>query len=580
MKQKIKIFFQPKKLFYKSCLVFLGAVSVLNFSLNLALAGCDFSVSADDGDFSFSIDINEVMDCAERRYGYDQDILRRTERKESVPQVEIFFDKSEPKEGEKVTATAVPRSFKNSNENLYYTWYVIHTDEDGNPTNTINEGMIEAMGIVARGAFNWQYFYPGKTKNDVYAGGTSDPDEDSFEAPIGGADGVGAKSGTGVGDFEDQHFSSSSSGGGGDAYSGSYSSYAGKGVVSDSAITRCYRHHFGYKYPSKDTPSGFSSDYFSGRDLIVKCKHKFPSIPRYKIGDGRFGNAEESYWETDPNNPDTDGDGVIDEADLAGLNQQQFTWNYRKGDLVGVVVEGTSMLSINDDKNSGYYKIMWASPGICSYKERDFVDGNECFRCMEGQSNCPEEVWRGSDFSDYGFNYLAAIPVNQEASKPLEVVLNFKPQNPQFDVEKPEYSDLITVTASLNNEGVDEDYVYYNWYLEICDEDNFENCSSFDLNKVKLETFLEGTGVKEIKFTPIANDLIDEPKKYLKVTVTARRHKNDKIGIANTIIPIAQNNLDIKLFRVVRDGDVWKKERRFATQIIIGNFVQSIPSKF
>jgi len=81
---------------------------------------------------SMSIDVPTIAKQAasemENRYGFNQDEWRRAKRKVYAPRVEISFDNTNPKSGEKVTAHAVPEFFKNDPQNLYYTWYIIHTD--------------------------------------------------------------------------------------------------------------------------------------------------------------------------------------------------------------------------------------------------------------------------------------------------------------------------------------------------------------------------------------------------------------------------------------------------------------------
>ena len=84
----------------------------------------------------------EIMQEAENRYGFDQDVWRTAKRKVNAPRVEVFFDNTNPKPGEKVTANAVPEFFKNDPQNLYYTWYLIHTRNGtpGTAENSISEG--------------------------------------------------------------------------------------------------------------------------------------------------------------------------------------------------------------------------------------------------------------------------------------------------------------------------------------------------------------------------------------------------------------------------------------------------------
>jgi len=130
-----------------------------------------------------------IMQDMTEELGIDRDIFRRGVRKSDAPTVDITFDITNPKEGEKVTAMAVPKFFRNSLEDLYYTWYIIHTDSKGRVKGDLNkaieEGKKEAMGYVVRGSFD------PTLQGIKYEG--KDKDNDGFKANVGGKDGVGAK---------------------------------------------------------------------------------------------------------------------------------------------------------------------------------------------------------------------------------------------------------------------------------------------------------------------------------------------------------------------------------------------------
>ncbi len=291
--------------------------------------------------------VGEVIDKVEKHYGFDGSILRRSQKKGDYPQVEVFFNKTSPKKGDEVTATAMPKHFKNTGEQLYYTWFLIRAsdDEDGDDKFSDESDLIEkakqrAMGIVARGDFDYMFY------ETDYSSGSSDPDEDGYEASYGGGDGVGGKStGSSIGKYEFE----------------CYVEPTEKQIVDTNQITRCYRHNFGFSLP-EDYSIGYP-----GEDLIIECEHKFPSSPEkdfydswgnhieckegeFDLGDGEFTTKEEACWGLDPNNSDTDGDGFLDEADLVGLGQSQLTWKFEPGDRVGVVIEGTSMVPTNESE--------------------------------------------------------------------------------------------------------------------------------------------------------------------------------------------------------------------------------------
>lgn len=202
----------------------ISCIFVLTLTLNLFLPAAawayDFQMPGTSGLVTVSIDVNKILQEAhfpsisqiskdastditkstEQRYGINSDLWRTAERKVDAPRVELFFDNTNPKPGEKVTAHAVPEFFKNDPQNLYYTWYIIHT-KDGkveSATNSIADGKKEAAGIMARGD------YDPNLDGQAYADPNKDPDNDGWPAvdansydegktaaPMGGADGVG-----------------------------------------------------------------------------------------------------------------------------------------------------------------------------------------------------------------------------------------------------------------------------------------------------------------------------------------------------------------------------------------------------
>jgi len=321
--------------------------------------------------------VEEVMNKVENQYGFDANILRRSQKKGDYPEVEMFFNKTSPKEGEKVTATALPKFFKNSNEDLYYTWFLFRDGDDLNDSEVMEDAKRRAMGIVARGDFDPFLF------NTDYSNPNDDPDKDSFEASFGGNDGVGGRSITpsSVDTYEAQNYLDSS-----------------KQTVDLANITRCYRHNFGVSNPDEYSLS------YPGGDLIVTCRHKFAEAKKgetfenpydntdeiectdnYDIGDGDFDTNEEACWKLDPNNPDTDGDGVRDEADLAGLGQTQLTWTFNEGDRVGVIVEGTSMVATNE----GSIDASLLTKTI-TFSCSNFPDGDYCVNSSSQIGECSD----------------------------------------------------------------------------------------------------------------------------------------------------------------------------------------------
>lgn len=208
----------------KKVIVSMFSVFALLLNLFLPAAALAYTVSLPSlmNGGSMDIDVNEILQEAnyssitqiaqdastditkstEQRYGITDDIWRTALRKATAPRTELFFDNTNPKVGEKVTAHAIPEFFKNDPQNIYYTWYIIHT-KDGKiqtATNSISEGKKEAAAIMAHGDYDpnldgQTYADPDKDPdNDGWPAIDNSYDEDKTAAPMGGADGVGGLS--------------------------------------------------------------------------------------------------------------------------------------------------------------------------------------------------------------------------------------------------------------------------------------------------------------------------------------------------------------------------------------------------
>ncbi len=543
-----------------------------------------------------------LMKHTESELGIDKDFFRRMQRKQTAPTVDIVFAPTNPKVGEKVTAFAVPRGFRNSKEKLYYTWYIVHNVVSGDESPDVEAGKKEAMRLVAAGNYDRDLF--GEPKDD-------DKNRDAYNASFGGDDGVGKKTGSAANeDCEECECLHNMSMMGGEVTRGCFddkgellfselleldemmfdrgynSALLGRGVVNSDFISRCYRHNFGAGGDANSTDEGTAS--LSGRDLIVKCQHAFGD----SIGDRKFPRREEEDWGTNPEDADTDGDGVMDEADLAGLGQDEFTWIYQKGDKVSVAVEGTSNIPINegstdrlryknkhwdgDDENidlspmaspeewysngrsdceskidtegisgyadcmkdlwehqlqdendedafgqmTGYYKIMWAAPGICSENRVDEAKNDWC---------------DGED--DYGFQYLKLYDPVEQGKKLFEVSVNVSPKNPQFSepdismdydssVLYSDSTDMIFASADVvSDDNVNPDYLYYKWSVWRCEADDINTCHDVT-EQVEFKSHKEGLGVREIGFYPTNSIFPFGNRTLLKIGVVVKRHQN------------------------------------------------------
>ena len=456
-----------------------------------------------------------LMKHTEDELGIDKDFFRRMKKKQPAPTVDIVFAPTNPKEGELVTAFAIPRDFKNSPKKLYYTWYLLRDGEDD-----LEVARKRGMRLTAAGRYNTDLF--GEPDGD-------DKNQDAYNASYGGDDGVGKKSiekkcnlGCEVvrnmsmfggeikeGWFDDQGVLLYSSK---EEYEemkksrGENGAALGRGVVNSKYISRCYRHNFGAGGDNGDKDKGTFA--YSGRDLVIKCQHAFGD----RVGDRVYEKREEKRWGTNWANPDTDGDGVLDEADLAGLGQDSFSWTYHKGDRISVAVEGTSKIPINEgstdrlrygpdntdwDKKSSQDKDLSpkTSPEEWYKKKRE-----ECQKLRKTSSNnafsdCMKDLWEHerkdkndedafgdmtayykimwaapgicsenrmeeakNDWcdkeGDIGFQYLKLYSPIEEKEDLLEVSVSVFPEDPQFslpgdDDASDQYSDSTDLIVAI-----------------------------------------------------------------------------------------------------------------------------------
>ncbi|MDO8529738.1 MAG: hypothetical protein Q7S18_03655 [bacterium] len=284
-------------------IVALAEIFLLNVGLAKALSIPTANEIAADLEQRYHVSSSSIQNMGEN--------LNVAADKSTAPQVMIFFEPSDPQEGKKITARALPMYFQNPKEKLYYTWYIKHgptnsdsnwnknEDLNGDGRKNVEDGKIEAMRLIATNGYSNQ----DEPRPDYGKNG----DNDEYQSCIGGDD----KCGTGT-------------------------SY-------------CYIHDFQRGTNSEIVDSDGDSE----------CEHLFPDTDGHgTAGDENFGHDEEKFWGTNPQDANTAGNGNLDEASVSGLGQDEFSWIYQKGDNVGVAVEGTSLIPTKYP--GGSFMTMWA----------------------------------------------------------------------------------------------------------------------------------------------------------------------------------------------------------------------------
>lgn len=165
-----------KKIIKKTLLISLISLEIILINIQPAqaiLGSLLGGILGSDG--SSSPNANGMLEQMETRYHLNKDSIKNfgetfnvADQKNPAPEVDIFFTPTNPKLGEKITATAMPKYFQEGVENQYFTWYIKHigcdesdsvgsgsehcdVDDDGDIDT--NDWKIEAMRLVANSGF-------------------------------------------------------------------------------------------------------------------------------------------------------------------------------------------------------------------------------------------------------------------------------------------------------------------------------------------------------------------------------------------------------------------------------------------
>ena len=233
------------------------------------------------------------------------------------------------------------------------------------------------------------------------------------------------------------------------------------------------------------------------------CRHLFPNAPGFVAGDGAYGAAEERFWQTDPNDPDTAENGNKDEANVVGLGRDTFTWNYLPGDRIGVVVEGTSMIPTkHQDSSNG---IMWAfSKNRCQTVPGGI--GSYSLTVKGYQVIIPTI---DMDLNDCLIDNLVDPTEGGQATN-LDLALAASPSDPIDDVSIRGDGDLLDVVATIVNAAQGIQNVYYDWRVELSSDGTANPAGGWvnittALNNLpggrKLLSSVRGNGVNKVQLS-------------------------------------------------------------------------------
>lgn len=301
------------------------------------------------------------------------------------------------------------------------------------------------------------------------------------------------------------------------------------------------------------------------------CKHLFPDTGKkgFYAGDGKFSTTEEEFWGTDIRNKSTAGNGHVDEQNIVGLGAEKFSWSYTTGDMLGVVVEGTS--TFPTDHNDSSSKIMWALPK------------NSCNASSSSNEDTIDRGYYQEDVNGTPTGFLAAnFDMNEcleenlldpaaGAVNYMDVDLTYSPQNPVNDPENDPDNPVTSRGDKLNLKvaatgDVNISQFYYSWEIAISDNATPSSDRWIIVPKEDLpqHTKMQGIGADSFSFLlNLPRSLFTQENsavQYIRARVKAQEQSNSgegKTGVATVIIKVQQVDKDVIVHKVkVEDGQL------------------------
>jgi hypothetical protein len=418
------------------------------------------------------------------------------QNKQSPPQVSLSFNPTDPVPDQQVTAIATPSYFLNDTKNLYFTWYIQHHNGNG-----VKNRFDTTLGKNIK--------CDGQGNCDLNGDGTIDIEDYEIAAMrmIASANF----------DWQNANYSKQTN------HASYQAVYGGNDQGNKTAYCFIYDTGSGYEYQLND------------------CAHLFPNAPGEQTGDNHWGLDEEKFWHTDPNSDDTAYTGNADEANVAGLGINQFSWVYEPGDRVGVAVEGVSINPVQSYDSS--YRTMWALPkGICPVTG---IGGAQ----PDGKINMSAEEIRDTCLTD---NLVDPTQGGGEAQR-LDVNLSYSPQNPMNDTTM-QNGDQVTISSSISNmDNTDPNYFQYQWQVYESNDPNPDSWgNAIDLSNTgsQAPNASQATGLGLDSFSFNLN-FQNPPKKYMLVKLTVAQNVSDGVtrkGIASVVIPINSSGDQISAY--------------------------------
>lgn len=298
------------------------------------------------------------------------------------------------------------------------------------------------------------------------------------------------------------------------------------------------------------------------------CKHLFPVPNVGRTGDGKFIMGEEEFWGTDPKNSKTAENQNLDEANVVGLGINEFTWEYRVGDEVGVAVEGTFT---KETKHGDASKmVMWAlSKNTCVEGFKEATEENKVgfySESIQGDSENTVNILAADfDIDDC----LEENLLDPSGSGKLSVDVTYNPgTNLINDPEGGELNQgsIINLDAAVsdfvteNGTAVSKDNFYYNWKIETSmstmlpplNSDPWKDITT-EFKKVNPNLKMDGLGLNSLEVQlniPQELFLNNDETQYIRFKAEASQEQNEGgalKGVGTVIIKIKQLNDDKRI---------------------------------
>jgi hypothetical protein len=273
-----------------------------------------------------------------------------------------------------------------------------------------------------------------------------------------------------------------------------------------------------YKNNSLSKPG--KCDISSTEDDDKQCTKSIHPFPE-ETGDGIFTTDEERLYHLDPRTDRTTPLALNDEALAVGVGMKDFTWRFRKGDEIGVIVEGVGTHATKHEDATNQTVFALLSPG-CKDKIDETGDYEEIVndKVIKIKTGEVGDANKEIDFykcinSDDGNNLYVKPGASEYNSIAVDILAGADSESASATSSGIGQEMTISSTASQKETGemLPPEYVYYKWDIACgTDENNVDTSITEFMQKCKGMTDVEGMGISSLNFVadfPDGNNKVD-----------------------------------------------------------------------